>query len=432
MFFTFAICETASQIQLTYVGIRGDNDCKAVKGAIGRMKQCKAALIGIGGFGKNHTKQMVELSTEGRLKCVAFAEPNPEANRALYDSLVGIGAKPYMDYRDMIQAHPELDFVAIATPIALHKPMCIFAMEHGMHALTEKPPAVTIQDVEDMAEVSQQTGKLCAVSFQMTGIHAFRKLLELLRNGAVGKLKQVTGTGLWQRTDDYYSRTAWAGKLTHSGQYVLDGTMNNPFSHLLNNCLFAAGLGDPANAKPVRVQAELYHGHAIEAEDTSCVRIETACGVDVRFYATLCHTSNDTPQLVTQGTAGMIVWDYGHRLTFMDASSNEQVFEFPKEDLTRNMYLNLMEAIEAEESGDAGQAKLYCPVSACRSFVLASNGAFESAKAIHPLPDEYWERLSGVIARAAAEGRLFSELGEPWAVPSAPFALDGYRRFAMF
>jgi predicted dehydrogenase len=284
---------------------------------------------------------------------------------------------------------------------------------------------VTVQDVEEMAEVSQRTGKLCSVSFQMTGINAFRKLLELLRDGAVGELKQVTGTGLWHRTDEYYARTAWAGKLTQSGQYVLDGTMNNPFSHLLNNCLYAAGMGDPAKAAPVRVQAELYHGHAIEAEDTSCVRIATACGVDVRFYATLCHSSNDTPQLVAQGTEGKIVWDYGHQLKIMDEDGNEKVVEFPKEDLTRNMYLNLMEAIE-------GQAKLYCPVGDCRSFVLATNGAFESAKVIHPLPIEHWGHLSGAIARATAEGTLFSELGEPWAVPSAPFAMDGYRRFAMY
>ncbi|MCC2683458.1 MAG: oxidoreductase domain protein [Paenibacillaceae bacterium] len=393
------------------------------------MKQYNAALIGIGGFGKNHTKQMVEHASERRLKCVAFAEPNPEANRPYYDSLVGIGVKPYVDYREMIQAHPEIDFVAIATPIALHKPMCVYAMEHGMHALTEKPPAVTVQDVEEMAEVSRRTGKLCSVSFQMTGINAFRKLLELLRDGAVGELKQVTGTGLWHRTDEYYARTAWAGKLTQSGQYVLDGTMNNPFSHLLNNCLYAAGMGDPAKAAPVRVQAELYHGHAIDAEDTSCVRIETACGVDVRFYATLCHSSSDTPQLVAHGTAGKMVWDYGHRLKVVGADGNERVLEFPKEDLTRNMYMNLMEAIAA---GDAGQKTLYCPVDACRSFVQATNGAFESAKAIHPLPVEYWERLSVVIARAAAEGKLFSELGEPWAVPSAPFALDGYRRFALY
>jgi hypothetical protein len=215
----------------------------------------------------------------------------------------------------------------------------------------------------------------------------------------------------------------------HAGEYVLDGTMNNPLSHLLNNCLYAAGLGDSAKAAPVRVQAELYHGHAIEAEDTSCVRIETASGVGVRFYATLCHGSNDTPQLIARGTAGKIVWDYGHRLKIVYAGGDEQVLEFPKEDLTRNMYLNLMEAIEA---GDRGQDALYCPISACRSFVLATNGAFESSKAIHPLPEKHWEQLSSVIARAAEEGKLFSELGEPWAVPSVPYVLDGYRRFAMY
>ena len=36
-------------------------------------------------------------------------------------------------------------------------------------------------------------------------------------------------------------------------------------------------------AEPVTVQAELYHGHDIESEDTSSLRIITADGVEIIF-----------------------------------------------------------------------------------------------------------------------------------------------------
>jgi predicted dehydrogenase len=370
---------------------------------------------------------MTTLAEEGALEFVAFAEPYVnDLNRASYDKLISIGAKHYEDYQEMLKRHPEIDFVTICTPIPLHKPMSIYAMEQGFHVLTEKPPAVTIQDIDAMIETSRKTGKRCAVFFQMTSEKAFHLLNDKLRAGTIGDVVSVTGVGMWQRTDEYYQRTPWAGQLLHKGEYVLDGTINNPFAHLLNNCLIAAGSGDPGRAAPVRVQAELYRGHDIPAEDTSCVRIEAANGVEIRFYATLCHERSDTPYIIVRGSAGTIRWNYDGSLAITGRDGREEFIEIGKQDLHRAMYTNFIHSISD------GQTEPFSPIASCRSFVLAANGAFESSRQTYPLPAESWKELPELFRRAAESGKLFSELGVPWGVATEPFDLKDYRQFRLY
>ena len=77
-----------------------------------------------------------------------------------------------------------------------------------------------------------------------------------------------------------------------------------------------------------------------------------------------------------------------------------------------------------------------------RNFTLAINGAFESSTAVRAIPAEYVRRegeggqgrtivtgLCEAIARCAAEWKVFSDLGVPWATATEPFALKGYRTF---
>jgi predicted dehydrogenase len=380
---------------------------------------------------------MSELAKNGLLDIVAFAELNAGAYEKQFQQLESFGAVHYTDYERMLAEHSEIDFVAIATPIAAHKPMCVRVLQLGFHVLVEKPPAATVQDVAAMIAASQESGRLCQVNFQHTSGRAFRKLLEQLAAGAIGQVTDVTGVGRWKRNRSYYDRTRWAGKLTCDGQYVLDGTFNNPLAHLLNSCLLAAGSGDVAKALPEEVQAELYHVNDIEGDDVSCIRIGAANGVTIHFYAMLCHHENQTPYIRVRGTEGEAYWDYNNNLTIR-GRDGEQILAYEAESLMRNMYLNLMRAIDG--SGEP----LYCPIEACRNFMLASNGAHESAGRVLAIPQQYVvERedddstvrllpdLSERIMDAADKGQLYSEFPFPWAKPSRLFSTKGYRRFEL-
>ena len=84
----------------------------------------------------------------------------------------------------------------------------------------EKPPAVTIQDIDEIIGVANKRGQLCEVNFQTITGKAFRILVEKLRKGQLGDIEKVVGVGMWKRTQAYYQRTPWAGKLVHNSNYV--------------------------------------------------------------------------------------------------------------------------------------------------------------------------------------------------------------------
>lgn len=401
------------------------------------MKATRVAIIGIGGFGKQHVGMISKLAREERVQAVAFAELRPEAHPESVKRLTELGAVHYTDYVQMLKEHPEVDFVVVSTPIAAHKPMCIQVMRMGFHVLVEKPPAITIQDIDEMIAAQRETGKLCQVDFQNTSGQAFRRLLERLNAGAIGKVTHVTGVGMWKRTQAYYDRTRWAGKLVDNGSYVLDGTFNNPLAHLLHNCLLAAGLESDPGLLPVSVQAELYHVNPIEGDDVSCIRAVMGNEAVVHFYAMLSHETNEVPSISVYGTEGEAHWNYQNKLTIRGRDGEESV-AFGQAELMRNMYMNLIQAIHG------GDEPLYAPIEACRSFVLTSNGAYESSRVIRPIPSTYVNtqpdeetivrllpELSARMQETAAKRLLYSEAGFGWATSTSVFSLQGYNRFEL-
>jgi len=394
------------------------------------------AIAGIGGFGRVHVRWVQSLCERGLASCVAFCETNPDRSRDLAGRLMAAGAAHYDDYSRMLRERTNIDLVVISTPIHLHKPMCIEALRSGCHVLLEKPPAVTVQDIAEMLAAQRSTGLTVQVNFQNTSGQAFRLMLQKLREQAIGKVRSVTGIGKWKRLQAYYERTPWAGRLTHDGRLVLDGTLSNPFSHLLNNCLIAAFAGEEETSLPTRVQAELYHAYDIEGDDTSCVRIDTPHGVSIRFYSTLCHGESTEPVIRVEAERGEMVWGYRNRLTITEADGRQTDYTFGEEQGVEAMYLNCFAAIRERRT------ELFSPLSSTYRFVASLNAALESSGPPRAIPFEYIRRqreqqselrtidnISAAIDEAALSGKLFSELPAPWAAPSRPFDLHGYERF---
>lgn len=400
------------------------------------MRRTKAALIGINGFGRKHLEQMLRLREKGVMELAAVSEIRlAEEDRRM---LEGEDIKCYTDYKAMLSCERELDFISLSTPIHLHSDMGIDIMESGFNVLLEKPPAVVIQDVDRLIRASRQTGKHCAVNFQLTSGKAFTKLKEAISGGAFGRIHTITGIGMFRRTDDYYRRTPWAGKTKVGETYILDGTINNPLSHLLNNMLALSGMQKGENgqeAAPYEVTGELYRANRIEGEDTSCIRVQMNNGVTMCFYATLCHSQETMPTIRVLGERGSAIWCYDNTL-MMESGGKPESFSFGEEDSLENIYLNMIRVIAGEER------QLICPVASTRNFVLVSNGAYESSGAIFDISDRHKLRsvLDGTavttikdaeaIIYAAADGSLlFSESGVPWAVPAKPVDMRTYDKF---
>jgi len=399
----------------------------------------RVGLIGIGGFGRVHARNILSLQKEGVLQCVAFADPDVKRSLDTYENLLEVGSKHYDSYTDLMEKHVDLDFLVIATPIHLHKTMAIQALEKGFHVLLEKPPVVTVQDLNELIEVQKRTQKKCVVNFQNTSGEAFRMLLDQIQKGVLGEITEVVGIGMWKRTNQYYERSPWAGKCLVEGEFVLDGTLSNPFAHLVHNCLIVAGQGEARNVEMKSIQAELYKGHDIDGEDTAAVRVKTKQETEIRIYTTLCNETGETPYILVKGSKGSAFWSYSNILKVN--ADQEKTYVYEEKDsaaLTGNIYRNLLDVLSG------GKEELYAPIDFCRPFVLLLNGAYESSRGTYKIPDQYLDirpegdtvattliHAKDIFDTAIQTGKLFSEIPVNWGIKTEPFNFQGYEHFPL-
>jgi len=239
-------------------------------------------------------------------------------------------------------------------------------------------------------------------------------------------LQQIVVRGLWRRTDSYYARAAWAGRLRLDGQWVLDGPANNPLCHYLHEALFLACREPAGTVRPLAVQAEMYRAHPIEGEDTMCARAELEGGVRMLAYLTLCAPQHHPPRVDLVGSEGEASWTPGS-FTLRAAGALRQVSR--QGEGTTALLRNLVRAVTAGE-------ELRSPVSATRNVILHNNGCFKSTGRIHVVPPQHVRRyvsdregeegqtateIRGIVEtveEAARRGLLFSEMGVEWAVPT--------------
>ncbi|MDF2715815.1 MAG: oxidoreductase domain protein [Paenibacillus sp.] len=103
------------------------------------MTKRKALLIGVNGFGEQHLNELLHQQDLGVLELAAVSDLRlPEQTGV---AIAERGIRHYADYKEMLDKERGADFVVVSTPIQLHAPMGIDAMEAGYHVLLEKPPA---------------------------------------------------------------------------------------------------------------------------------------------------------------------------------------------------------------------------------------------------------------------------------------------------
>ncbi|WP_164821238.1 Gfo/Idh/MocA family protein [Paenibacillus koleovorans] len=401
-------------------------------------------IIGVNGFGAVHLKQVRALAEAGAVKLVAVSDLRIDEEKQA--ELQAEGAVLYSDYKAMLAEERSMQLVIVSTPIHLHAGMGIDVMEAGYDLLLEKPPAATIEDLDRLIDTMERTGKRCAVNFSSFTHKMRQAMADWVAAGKLGEVTAVKGLGLWKRAASYYNRTPWAGKLSVNGRLVLDGTVMNPFSHLLNLLVQSSvicgaaqrGVSDSTDSGPTQVQAELYHGNTIEGDDTSCIRVMVEGGPTVSFYATLCsRDGTDTPLMLIEGTAGSIRCEYNKKLELTTAAGETVVVETEDVWPYSSNLMNMIRVLRGEES------ELICPLRATRRFMLTANGAFESAGAVRNVASEHLVKhvndsgdtstwivdIEATLREAFESCKLLSEFGTPWAEPTSPFSLEGYRRF---
>jgi len=156
----------------------------------------KYAIIGFGGLGKLHMTNLHKLEqVRGDLKLQALCATSAAAlnkNVELNLGTVDMGAIDlskcnfYTDYKELLDKE-ELDFVVSALPTYMHEEVAVYALNKGVHVLSEKPMALTAEGCERMLEAAKNSGKKLMIGQCLRFDPAVRKLKEYIDNETFGK-----------------------------------------------------------------------------------------------------------------------------------------------------------------------------------------------------------------------------------------------------
>lgn len=91
------------------------------------------------------------------------------------------------DYRDIVR-DPQVDVVAIATPVSAHFNIGMEALRAGKHVWLEKPMTRTADEAEQLIDEAEKRKLLLHVDHTFVYTGAVRKIHDLLRSGSVGQV----------------------------------------------------------------------------------------------------------------------------------------------------------------------------------------------------------------------------------------------------
>lgn len=399
------------------------------------------AMVGVGGQAVTHVAGLQELQRLGLVKILAVVETNPQLWAKELDDLrqAGVTVEPNLDAL-LDNARDEVSIVGVPVGIPAHRAIATRALRAGYHVVLEKPPVGCINDLEPMLQAAEQSDRSCAVHFQTIWLKSFRSVKAAVMAGRIGRLKEVRVKGRWFREDRYYDRNSWAGRLRIGDTWVLDGTINNPFAHQVNNALFLAGKGEHGWATPLEVRAELYHARpAIFGDDTTCLAIKTDTGVDLRLWLTLCSESPQRqPTIQVIGEKGSITWplpDGAGQIRYADG----RVESIPADSTPGSLaiYTNVCHYLLGRDK------RILCTLADTRPFVQTVSAAYEVAGPPRQVLGRFVRRVGepekpGFVINGIDEtidncfetGRLFSEAGVGWASEARAMSVGPqYKRF---
>jgi len=143
------------------------------------------AVIGGGGWGKNHVRNFAEIPS-CRLKTVCdLNEKVLAAHKAAYKE-VEVTTKS-----DAVLADREVDAVVIATDAASHYPLARQALEAGKHVFVEKPMTLAPADSEDLVKRAEAAKKVLMVGHLLEYHPCVLQLKDLVDKGQLGALRYL-------------------------------------------------------------------------------------------------------------------------------------------------------------------------------------------------------------------------------------------------
>lgn len=145
------------------------------------MAKMNLGIIGFGFMGHCDADMMNTFSDED-IKLVAVADINPEQLKDVPEGVIAL------DSADKLLAIPDINVVMISTPNPSHLEMVKKCAKAGKHIICEKPAAMTVEQFDEMVEVTKENNVMFTVHQQRRWDKDYRIMKEIYDNRTVGDM----------------------------------------------------------------------------------------------------------------------------------------------------------------------------------------------------------------------------------------------------
>lgn len=224
-------------------------------------------------------------------------------------------------YTDPVEMYKKekLDAVVMAISPQRHAAMACEAMEHGLHVFMEKPASMSVEEIDQMIEVSRRTGKFVVVGYKKAFMPVTQKTKEIVRSDKYPGMSSILGVyPLYLPQDgkkalDEGEVTEWLKNGCHPLSLMLEvagpvksvqsliGESGFGVVHLKFNNGVVGTLHLAAGAKPAKDEYRVYgDGWSVEIECSHRIRLRRGIPYEYEY------TDNFAP---AGEIGGDIVWE---------------------------------------------------------------------------------------------------------------------------
>jgi predicted dehydrogenase len=140
------------------------------------------AVVGCGYWGPNLIRN---LSLCPGARVVAVCDPDATARQRAVQ--VCPTAEPLEDFESVL-ARDDVEAVVIATPMGMHAPQALAALEAGFHVLVEKPLATRLEDAKKMVALAAQRDLILMVDHTFVYSPPVTRIKEIMDAGELGDI----------------------------------------------------------------------------------------------------------------------------------------------------------------------------------------------------------------------------------------------------
>lgn len=222
-------------------------------------KKIRFALIGCGRVAGRHVEAL-QAAPDAELAAVCDMVEERAVERSVQ------GRVPYyLNYHEMLTAHPEIDVASIITPTGSHfEHASDIVSRYGKHLALEKPMVLVLSQAHALKELADERGVRVFPIYQNRFNKAVQRVKKAMEpGGELGKMRVGTVRVRWCRPQRYYNLSPWRGTFAMDG-----GAMTNQGVHYIDLLRYLCGKVKRVNAITATLGAE------IEVEDTGVATLE--------------------------------------------------------------------------------------------------------------------------------------------------------------